>query len=413
MKKKYSNEIQIEIDDVYGCPGHCPGCVLSNLERRSIAPDMNLSILEKSIQKLIDYIPTLDNLDKINLTYGIADHLIMDNDYLEKIFRLGAKLIKSANLSNPYNGVFITSSMIGKHEHVMSKIKHIHNISKEVGVPFYIIAVLDPKNLYHKKFADIYKTNIIETNKLLGKVDLSINLSQEAIEMISPKELFEFAKINNFDEVTINWTPTFDNLQFVYNNQKQLSTWLIEFDKQIQTHPEMGTSYRPVILRTINSLKCEEPENTFSFQENLFSNMPELVKKSIQIDEKGNIFPKYEAIGDIAHTPRLGFEPIGNVQDNINISEMFENKYNQIRKTITKQFSLEPCTSCKHNLYCSNSGFHIYSYIIKAASKNNLNYKSIMDSQIKSEGCPHIAKTMFDYYEAEASKLDATCSNKP
>lgn len=411
MKKKYSNEIQIEIDDVYGCPGHCPGCVLSNLERRSISPDMNFNILEKSINKLIEYIPTLENLEKINLTYGIADHLIMGNDYLEKIFRLGANLIKSSKLSNPHNGVFITSSMIGKHEHVMSKIKHLHQISKEVGVPFYIIAVLDPKNLYHKKFADIYKNNIIETNKLLGKVDLSINLSQEAIEMISPKELFEFAKINNFDEVTINWTPTFDNLQFIYKNQKQLSNWLIEFDKQIQTHEEMGTSYRPVILRTINNLKCNEPENTFSFQENLFSNMPEIVKKSIQIDENGNIFPKYEAIGDIAHTPRLGFEPIGNVNDNINISEMFNNKYNQIRKTITKQFALEPCTSCKYNLYCSNSGFHIYSHVIKMASKNNLNYKSIMNSQIREEGCPHIAKTMFEYYEFEALKSDSICSN--
>ncbi len=400
--RSYSNEIQIEIDDVYACPGHCPGCVLSSIERRTFNPDMPNDVLIRSIEKLKNYIPKLKNLEKINLTYGIADHFLMENSYLENTYNLGADLIESANLINPFNGIFYTASMIGKHELIMKKVQFIHELSKKRKVPFYIIAVLDPKNLYKKQFADIYKKNIIKTNELIGRVDLSINLSEEAINFISPQELFEFASMNEFDEVTINWTPTFDNLPFVYMDQEKLSTWLIEFDKLISKDEKLGTSYRPVIMRTINNLMCKTPEQQYSFQENLNYNLAELVFKSIQIDDKGNYFPKYEAIGDIAHTPRLGFSPIGNVMDEIEIFDMFEKNLNQTKKYITKQFISSPCNSCEYNLYCSNSGFHIYNYVLEKEAKRNINVDLAVKNNIKNLGCPHVAKTMFKYYESLA-----------
>ena len=50
----YSNEIQIEIDDVYGCPGHCPGCALSSIERKGYEPDVSLDTLHLIYDKLND-----------------------------------------------------------------------------------------------------------------------------------------------------------------------------------------------------------------------------------------------------------------------------------------------------------------------------------------------------------------------
>jgi len=402
----YSNEIQIEIDDVYGCPGHCPGCTLSSIERKSDSADMPSEIMSNSIEKLKQYIPTLKNLEKINLTYGIADHFLMSKDYLEHTYNLGASLIESANLSNPYNGVFYSVSMIGKHELIMDKVKFMHELSKKRGVPFYIIAVLDPKHLYHKKFAEIYKKNIIETNKLIGKVDLAINLSEEAISFISPQDLFEFASNNDFDEVTINWTPTSDNLQYVYMNQEKLANWLLSFDLLISEDKKMNTSYRPVMMKTINNLKCKLPEQQLSFQENLEYNLPELVHKSIQIDDKGNIFPKYEAIGDIAHTPRLGFDPIGNVNENNTIAEMFQRHLKETKKNVIKQFIKEPCNSCEFNKYCANSGFHIYNHVINNAAKKDINVALALKKNIKELECPHIAKIMFKHYESICESND-------
>jgi radical SAM protein with 4Fe4S-binding SPASM domain len=409
---KYSNEIQIEIDDVYGCPGHCPGCTLSSLERKNDNEDMASEIMVNSIEKLKQYIPTLKNLEKINLTYGIADHFLMSKEYLAHTYDLGASLIESANLNNPYNGIFYSASMIGKHDIIMDKVKFMHDLSKKRGIPFYIIAVLDPKHLYHKKFAEVYKKNIIETNKLIGKVDLAINLSDEAINAITPEELFEFALQNEFDEVTINWTPTFDNLQYVYMDQQKLASWLLKFDSLIAASKKLDTSYRPVIIKTINNLKCKMPEQQLSFQENLEYNLPELVHKSVQIDDKGNVFPKYEAIGDIAHTPRLGFSPIGNVMENTNITDMFASHLNETKKNVTKQFIKEPCNSCEYNQYCANSGFHIYNYVLNQAAKKDINVALALKNNIENNDCPHVAKELFKHYEgicelADNSKIGA------
>lgn len=402
----YSNEIQIEIDDVYGCPGHCPGCVLSTIERKSNKADMTTSTMQNSIEKLIEYVKTLHNLEKINLTYGIADHFLMSDEYLRETYLLGAKLIKSANLSNPYNGIFYTASMIGKSEILLPRIKTLSELSKENGVPVYIIAVLDPKHLYHKKFSEVYAKNIIEANKIVNKIDLSINLSEEAITTISPQELFEFAKINQFDEVTINWTPTFDNLQYTFFNQNLLYQWLVQFDEIISKHNTMETSYRPVILKTINNLKCKEPEQQLNFKENIEMNLPELVFKSIQINELGDIFPKYEAIGDIAHNPRLGFKAIGNTNSNKSIAQMFKENLPHVEKNVIKQFKSSTCATCEYNNYCANSGFHIYSHILNEAAKTNNNIKNQINENIKVSECPHIAKKIFQYYEKEASTHD-------
>lgn len=403
----YSNEIQIEIDDVYGCPGHCPGCVLSTIERKSSTPDMQITTMQNSIDKLIEYVGTLKNLEKINLTYGIADHFLMSDEYLEKTYLMGASLIKSANLSNPYNGIFYTASMIGKNEILLPRIQKLADLSKSHGVPVYIIAVLDPKHLYHKKFSEVYSRNIIEANKIVNKIDLSINLSEEAITTISPEELFDFAQINQFDEVTINWTPTFDNLQYTFFNQDMLYDWLVKFDSIISKHKSMETSYRPVILKTINNLKCSEPEQQLTFKENIEMNLPELVFKSIQINETGDIFPKYEAIGDIAHNPRLGFKPIGNVNSAKSIQDMFSSELVSVEKNVLKQFKSQTCATCDYNKYCANSGFHIYSHILNEAAKTNLNIKQQITNNIKVNECPHIAKKIFQYYERLATIEDS------
>lgn len=393
--KPYSNEIQIEIDDVYACPGHCPGCVLSSLERKSHEPDMSFTVLKKAIEKLIDYVPTLENLEKINLTYGIADHFLMDNEYLGKAYHLGADLIEKTNLKNEYNGVFFTASMIGKHESIMEKVYYLHNESKKRGVPVYVIAVLDPKNLLHKKFADVYRSNIVEANKLLKKVDLSINLSEEAIINISPKELYDFALLNEFDEVTINWTPTIDNMEFVYFDQNKLANWLIEFDDLIAQDEKLSTSYRPVIKRTIDNLMCKTSdylEN--SLQEDIKMHLPELVKKSIQIDDKGNIFPKYEAIGDIAHTPRLGIKEWGNVLEDKSLEYIIENGLLETEKFVIKQFVKTPCLSCEYNQFCANTGFHIYNYVLN----KNILFKEKTKKTIQDMDCYHTAKILFTHY---------------
>lgn len=398
----YSNEIQIEIDDVYGCPGHCPGCVLSNIERKSNVADMSIDTLKKSIAKLIEYVPTLKNIEKINLTYGIADHFLMSKEYLEQTYHLGADLIEKTNLKNEYNGIFYTASMIGKFEHIMDKVHFLHDISKKRGIPFYIIAVLDPKNLYHKKFGEIYAKNIIETNKLIGRVDLSINLSEEAIDNITPQALYEFATLNNFDEVTINWVPTDDNIRYVYFDQKKLAQWLIDFNELIEKDDKLSTSYSPVMKKTINSLMCKSDAYLNDFSDQLKLHLPELVEKSIQIDHEGNIFPKYEAIGDIAHNPRLSIKQWGNIHELKSLREIINLGKKETEKFVLKQFTKGPCLDCSYNKFCANSGFHIYNHVL--LQNKDINTQLQIKENIKTLGCYHTGKMMFDYFYAKVEK---------
>ncbi len=412
-----NNEIQIEIDDVYGCPGHCPGCVLSSLERKSIEPDMKEYILKASIDALRKFLPYLKDLEKINLTYGIGDHFLMPEEYLEKTFFQGSELIKTFNQlfdtskTREYNGIFYSSSMIGKHEHIMKKVEFLKSLEDKYQTPAYILAVLDPKNLYHKKFSDVYQKNIIDANKILKRIDLSINLSQEAIQQISPQELFDFAAYHGFDEVTINWTPTDDNLHYSYMNNEILSSWLIQFFElslkfKAENEHEISTSFAPVIMRTIDNLKCQSPEIS-TLHETIVMNFSELSHKSIQIDHKGNFFPKYEAIGDIGHHERFGFQASGNVLESSIWNGLQKSQmYHQAQ--MMKNSNFKQCQICPYQNYCANSGFHAYNKVI--ADKKKQKYIDIMlMEQIKENekaGCWHPAKKLFSYFEKHVKDKD-------
>ncbi len=408
MLMRKNNELQIEIDDVYGCPGHCPGCVLSSIEKKSIQADMNINTFNQTIGSLEKFILKLSDLEKINITYGIGDHFLMNDSYLKYTYQKGSELIKKFNdfYPNDYhqsNGIFYSSSMIGKYETIMQKVHFLKSLEDTHQTPIYILAVLDPKHLYHKKFSEVYHKNIIDSQKILKKIDLSINLSIEAIHKITPEELFMFAIDNHFHEVTINWTPTEDNFIYSYMHNHILTNWLINFfEISVKTQKEknitIGTSFVPVIMRTIDNLRCKEPEIQ-TLHESVDFNFYDLSYKSIQIDHLGQFFPKYEAIGDIGHGSRFGFNPIGNVHTD-DIFDSFQNKSKYHQYEMMKNVSFKQCQQCDFQKYCANSGFHVYNKIISNQIKNKKNI--LITEKIKSNektGCWHPAKNLFEYFE--------------
>ena len=103
-----------------------------------------------------------------------------------------------------------------------------------------------------------------------------------------------------------------DNLSFSYQNQKEMSIWLIEFDELLLKDNRIGTSYRPTIIK--NMLRLQSQQND-SLLEVIQNNLKETILKTIQIDHLGNIYPRFEAIGDIGQTQRFNFEPLGNIKD--------------------------------------------------------------------------------------------------
>lgn len=389
---KSSEELQVEIDDVYACPGRCRGCVLSAGERASRIPDMSSETFDESIRKIKEYASSLSGLKRTNLTFGIGDHFMMEDEYLERICSAGAEFVSEAGLRDG-GAVFVTASMIGRHAFIMGKAWAMKKVADEYGVPMHPIAVLDPKNLLHETFSEIYEKNVVESAKLLGRIDLTLNLSSEAMAAMPQESLSDFVVRHGFEEVTVNWAPTSGNAEDTCGDLSALEDWLIGFDES-SVREGFSISYRPVMLRTIDDASCTFDEGLGeTLFESVWSRFPELLKKSVQIDEAGNVFPKYEAIGDVPHSPRLGFKPWGNVMDGRSLSEMAESGRRETCAYAVKQVSKGHCASCEFSVFCANSGFHIY-----AAS---------MGKWARRGGCPHVAKAVFGHYRRQiANGLD-------
>jgi hypothetical protein len=389
---KHARELQIQLDDVYACPGNCAGCILAADERRVTRPDMSAALLGLAFERLDAYIPALDHLEYINLTYGIGDHLRMPQEYLKSLHQYGADLLEKHGYDGPKNAVFFTTSLIGKASLLMPRLEELARHDRRVK--FYPIAVLDPEKLYNRNFGSVYEGNILRTKELFGKVDLAINLSAEAIRRITPQDLHDFAAENEFDEVTVNWTPTPGNIAHTAPCIDDLADWLIAFNRSVVAGNRIGSSFAPVLRRSIDAVMCrsdgEEPPTLLQAVNDV---LPETIRKSIEIDHMGNLLPKLEAVGDITHGERFGLPTLGNIRDG-GIAELLGEAMAPLKARVIGIHSRSAaCATCPHLSICAVTGFHVQTHILGPRSS-------------RERGCPHVAARLIDHFRDEAVAAD-------
>ena len=383
-----SDEIQIELDDVYACPGACPGCVLTKSERKVGVPDMSDATRSKILSLLPEYIKSLSGLKTVNITYGIADHLLMPIEYLLQIYEDAANVFDKVGLPGC---VFMTTSVIGKSETVYKKLDLLAEATEKRSVRLYPIVVLDPAKLEHHKFGTVYADHIAYAKKRFGVVDLAINLSTQAIQDISPEELVEFAMSHGFREVTVNWVPTVDNVLATYSPLEidRLEDWLIDFAIRSEG-VGLESSYVPVIQRAYDAWRCVSDSNDEESGVGILSVLekiiPETLKKSIQFDHLGNVFPKWEAVGDVPHNERVQMKIWGNVEKIKSLKDLIESRMNNSILQAIKAVSVGKCADCVYAPACASTGFHIYSHVLFNAGFNE---------KINDRECPHVAKRLW------------------
>lgn len=420
-----SKELQVEIDDMLGCPGHCPGCVISSLDRRAFKSDMPVKTLDRVLSQINSYVKTLE-LKKLNITYGIADHGLLKTDYLVSLYNKAANIIIDNKLANGRNAVFMTFSLIGKHKnvaHMLDMLFKEANKNEVFGeVPLYPIAVIDPALIYNKSFGAEYLENLDFAISEFEKVDLAINLSSETIQKLSPKELFEFAQQRGFDEVTINLVPTLENAANTLLEQKKMVKWLIEYDQFINRYHHPTSSYRPVLKSVINHSMCKSEDGN-TLLEHIDSIYANSIGKSIQFDHLGQVFAKFEAIGDIPHHPRHGLPVMGNVLEN-SLIDIMKKSSAKTKMLMMKNLSYKQCQSCEFQKACAMTGFHIFNHIIntidppkeqakklqkikladlKKAQLSKIEYIALKPKKDKGL-CWHIAQDLFAYYKEQVQK---------
>jgi len=349
-----SEEFQLQIDDVYSCGGSCAGCVLTQDERKSRVPALKESVFELLSSRIIEYLPHISDIKSLNITYGIGDHLRMSTDYLSSIYDLAVSCIESrAGLSG---SVFISMSLVGREADLKSKLNHLKAIQKP-GIPIIPLVVLDPKKLYNKRFSDVYKGLMQEAKQISGIVDLSSNLSDEDCRRISPSEMHEFAVLNGFNDVTLNWVPVQSNLLSTTQDIKGTARWLNSFTDICESSGKVKSTFSPIFQMFAEHLKNE---GDISPLEVVDRYVIPLISRQLQIDHTGNVYPKFDGIGDLPQNPRFGFESIGNIVDE-SIDDIITNNSILIKtRTSSPYLKKSSCMSCEYSKYCALTGFHVY-----------------------------------------------------
>lgn len=377
-----AHEIQIEIDDVASCPGSCAGCILTRDERLSHGPMMSDAMLNRVHGRLSEYVGTLEGLKTINITYGIADHLMMPDGYVEQLYRRGAELILGSGISGGECAVFFTTSVIGRYEKVAPKLERIAATVVE-GVPLYPVVVLDPCKLKLSEYGKTYAMAFDLSRSLFGKVDLTLNLSRSAIHSMSATELCDFASEHGFSWLTVNLAPTRQNYEATLGAKEEIQDWLLEFAAEADARG-IAYSYGPVMRRSLAATTINPGD--FVINEVVF----ETTAKSLQIDHHGNIMFKAEAIGDVFHGERFGYRPMGHVDDGP-IEAMVELAKHRISSAIVQDHLKVPaCRECEYLNPCMMTGFHTYNRMLTE-----------MAGRPHGSGCPHVAKALFAHYAEE------------
>jgi hypothetical protein len=384
--KKKATELQIQIDDVYACLGQCAGCVLAADERQVSNPDMSPAVLDLSVSRLKEHAAAMAPLKRVNVTFGIADHILIGADYIVDLHRRGSEIIKAGNPEDKqHSAVFFTTSLVGKPSKVIAMMRDIRSrIGDEVQlIP---LVVLDGRWIEEAKFGLLWKEMVLEAKALFGKVDLSTNLSVDSINVMSPAQLVKFAEENGFDEVTINWAPTLLNAPRTLSDNESMAKWLLEFDALAQAGAEqITTSFRPVIERTIDALMCTYDGTPPSLMSTVTDLVPETILKSIEIDHLGNLLPKFEAIGDITHADRHGMKNLGHIAQ-ASIATLIDKAMPTVARKIATIHAKGTCATCKYSAVCAGTGFHIATNVARLSGVG-------LDNHGK---CPHVAFGLID-----------------
>jgi hypothetical protein len=388
-------ELQVQIDDIYGCHGNCPGCVLTSSEKKATTPSMSAETLALVASRIGEYVSHLGQLDRLNITFAVADHLMLEDDYFGHIYETGARLIEAANPTDrSHSGVFFSTSMIGKREQILPRMEKFAALAAG-RPPFMPVVVLDPALLYSAKFGPIYEDMILRSRELFGQIDLSINLSDEAVRRMPPQALHDFAADNGFSEVTINWTPTPFNKEHTTKDLEFLARWMIEFDHCLETAGRISSSFRPVLLRTIHAVMCAASNGETSSIAGTIRNMvPKTIRHSIEFDHLGNVLPKFEAIGDVPHSERFGLKPLGHIREG-SIAEIMDKALPGVLQRIQQaHIRSRACMGCRYAPICAATGFHVTNLVL-------------MRDRGRDPFCPHVARALFDHFYpiAEAERV--------
>lgn len=383
-----SREIQIEIADATVCAGTCAGCSLPNEIKHSAHREgISTQMRELINSRLEEYLSALDGYDSITITYSVGDHFLYADHYIQAIYQDAVQLIKRAGVSaKGGSAVSVTASLVGKSADLHRRLA-FHASLQDPDVPFIPVVVFDPKKLQHRKFAEGYLDTIKASSHAFSKVDFSVNLSSEVVRAITPEDLLTVASEHGFEPAVINWQMTTHNLENTWGcaaTIEEIKEWIIRYDTMAMSE-SAASSYGYIMGRVLGLADALAAGGHSLISNEMREVIFHSISRTLLIDGEGNVYPKFEAIGDIPHGKEYGYEAMGNIAD-ASIAEIIATALPKVHRRIVMALSGHACAGCRHVTACALSGFHVYNHVIQRAGKRDT-----------PESCPHIAMGFFDY----------------
>ena len=196
---------------------------------------------------------------------------------------------------------------------------------------------------------------------------MTMLINDAIVSSYSPKELYENINKYNIDELTLNWRPTKNNINHLFNDPEKLTKWLVEF---VNIH-EKNSKFSLTFVNVIEGMKKKaekEIKAANTYQESIYNYYMRHAFPSLQITPKGEVFSVQEAFGDLALNNTIDYQPL------FNIYETWDNNLaiKRLNKTFYKQVNQKECLQCKYKDICINTGFPVYNQIIKKHSSQKV-----------------------------------------
>lgn len=355
-------EFQAQIDDVYLCGGTCAGCILTEDDRRT-SQVMNDDLFQKALSAIVQHANFLADSEEydtkaINLSLAIGDHFRMNSEHFKNRLTKTLDMLSLCNLKE--RGLFVSSSLIDN-EIITRKFLDIM-VNCRIDYPYIDIVpllVFDPSKASHHTFGDRYVRSILYARELFDRIDLTINLSSEAINHATPEDIHDFSVRHGFKDVTINWVPTHDNIHGTMHDVQKVQEWLVNFGALVRTNGKIDTSFVPVADRLIQSYQGRR----MAFDE-LCESWVDTISHSIEIDKDGNILAKTEAIGDVPISPIYDkLWKMGHVETDTIMDAVAKTIPKVVSMNISTYMGSRNCATCEFLYPCMNSGAIVYNWI--------------------------------------------------
>lgn len=382
--KHHDKMILMTIEDVLSCPGRCPGCPTAQIDRNTRESSMSEETMDLSINRLYEYIEEKGDIESIEIILVIGDHLYLPEEYLVSVYKKFES--KFRDIIPHHSSAFIFSAALYQHfDQIIPRLERYEAMMSD-DFPMRINAVLDLLNkVTRPKLWDEQIRTIIHIAKNMKmEVDVSTNLSTEVIQAVSAKEYYDICLSLGVPEVIVNWTPTLNNVTYTYKELSYTEDWLLEFSHLVLKDGIIKVDFLSSI---IGSMKNKMDQTGFEGLENI---VKPLCGRYLYVDSQGYLMPWFDAIGDIAHHPMMGYSHDVKL-DEYSISEGIDKYLPEVYRHMYKGTVQKACFDCDVQSTCMTSGFHVYTDFLRAGVKMDI----LKQNPLNQDRCPHVGQKIF------------------